>query len=144
MRYVRVLTRLCFAIALTAIPGVAQAADSSWLVCKGVAKRADTQTYFVANVLEHRAGVDHRALSVTLIYGSHVSRGEITDGTLHATDTATKRVVFVGTGALSGDFTTFTLDGALDANFGELAKPRMERFHAALACEQLDDLAIGH
>ena len=144
MRYPGVLPRLVLPL-LIALPGVAHAGDSSWLVCKGIATRADYKTYFVANVLEHRAGVDQRALSVTLVYGDHLARGEITDGSsLRASEIASKRVVFAGTGKLSDDFKTFTLDGKLDGNFGALATPRMERFHAALACEQLDDLAIGH
>jgi len=135
-------------LAAVAIPSAAQAADSSWLVCKGIATHGDTQkTFFVANVLEHRYEAVKRALDVTLIYGANVSTGEVTDiaaGTLRATSVDNKHVVFVGTGKLSEGFKTFTLVGKIDFDFGGRDNPRMDRFTAKLSCEQLDDLAIGH
>ena len=130
------------------LSGAAHAADSSWLVCKGIAVHGDKQqSYFVANVLEHRYQADKRALDVALIYGANIGTGEVTDidaGTLRVADVANKHVTFIGTGTLSADFKTFTLAGKIDFNFGALANARMERFAAKLSCDELDDLAIGH
>src|SRR5450432_3028492 len=77
------MRRTCLALALVAITAApALAKDSTWLVCKGVAEHGaasnTSKTYFIANVLEHRAanGSD-RELRVTLIYGDRVSRGTV-------------------------------------------------------------------
>lgn len=40
--------------------------------------------------------------------------------------------------------TAFTLAGKLDITFGADPKARPARLDAKLACEPLDDLAIGH
>jgi hypothetical protein len=144
-------------LALTAIAAAASPAlakDSTWLVCKGVAEHGAApdadKTFFVANVLEHRApsGSD-RELRVTLIYGDRASRGVIAKaepnkaGKLETRDVDGKRgVIFSGTGQLDEAMTSFAITGKLDETYGD-AKPDRRPLRATLTCEALDDQAIG-
>jgi hypothetical protein len=140
-------------VAAAAAPALAK--DSTWLLCKGVAdhgKGADAdKTYFVANLLEHRASNgEDRVLMVSLIYGDRVSRGTIDKvETGKAGKLVTKAVdgkhavIFTGTGTLDDAMASFTLAGTLDETYGD-AKADRQPFAATLACEALDDQAIGH
>ena len=135
----------------------AAARDSTWLLCKGVSERGTKdkeKAWLVASVFEHRGATD-RDLDVTLLYGSHVMSGTIVGGKsvafvdkaagvkLVATE-GKKTTPFSGTVKLSGDFHTLTLTGDYDITFGSDPKAKPERLEAKLACEQLDDQAIGH
>ena len=134
------------------LAGTASAKDSTWLLCKGVATHGDgTKTYVVASLLEHRGAAD-RDLDVTLIYGAHTARGAIVGtakapflGKATAVKLASKRpATFAGTLALATDMTSVALDGKLDDTFGDDAKAKPTTMTAKLACEVLDDAAIGH
>jgi hypothetical protein len=140
------------------LPATASAGDSTWLLCKGIGEHGAkdvTKTHIVASLHEHR-GTGGRDLSVTLIYGVHLNRGDILgkslgkdadvigkSAPLKLTSVASKgKVVFNGTGELAKDMKTFTLKGSLDGTYAQDPKPTMEPFAAKLACEVLDDLAI--
>jgi hypothetical protein len=140
-------------LAATASPALAK--DSTWLVCKGIATHgtgADAdKTFFVANVLEHRApsGSD-RELRVSLIYGDRVSRGVIAKaesgkaGKLETRNVDGKHgVIFTGTAQLDDAMSSFAITGTLDDTYGD-AKPDRHPLTATLSCEALDDQAIGH
>ncbi|MBX3162825.1 MAG: hypothetical protein KF773_43085 [Deltaproteobacteria bacterium] len=155
---------LLVVIALAGTVGSAHAGDSTWLVCKGIAERGKkgdvTKSHIVASLHEHR-GADRssRDLNVTLIYGVHVSRGDILGSTvdkktgdvlgkavpvkLSATPAGGKPVeVFAGTADVAKDLKTFTLKGDIDFAFGLDPKPVRVPFAAKMTCELLDDLAI--
>lgn len=137
--------------------GVARAGDSSWLLCKGVAEigaKEKTKTHLVASLHEHR-GTGGRDLSVTVIYGVHVNRGDILGKSIGKDEdvlgkTAPLKLVvvgknvqtFKGTATLAQDLTTFTLAGSIDPTYGQAGKRAMEPVTAKLSCELLDDLAI--
>ena len=135
-------------IALLASPALAK--DSTWLVCKGTADHGGAKTFFVANVLEHRGSHgDDRELRVTLIYGDRVSRGVIAKteggkpGKLETRAIDGKHVViFSGTATLDDAMSSLVLAGTLDEMYGD-AKPDRQKLAATLACEALDDQAIG-
>jgi hypothetical protein len=150
----RLVIRVAFGV-LLASPTAAHAADSTWLLCKGIAdKGGGAKSYLAANLLEHRnATGDGRDLDVTLLYGAHVMTGEILGKTgdfmvkpvaLQVTEEVDgKRVViFTGTGRLSSDMKTFTVAGKFDFTFGR--EPAPQPIMAKLRCEELNDLAIGH
>src|SRR5438067_728996 len=75
------MTKLAVVAALLA-SGLAEARDSTWLLCKGTAehgtgKDADKSTV-VASLLEHRASDGtSRDLGVTLLFGDRVSHGAV-------------------------------------------------------------------
>jgi hypothetical protein len=141
------------ALAITILPTVAYAGDSTWLSCKGIATYGDkaprSKMYLVASLLEHR-GADgaSRDLDVTLLKGSNVSVGTIRgdqSGALEVRNVVDKHpVTFTGTARLAEDMKTFTLAGKLDITFGSDPKAKPARLDAKLTCETLDDLAIGH
>jgi hypothetical protein len=152
-------TRLSLVTFALLIPVTSYAGDSTWLLCRGIAEHgagADRQkTHMVASLHEHRgAKGDGRDLSVTLIYGDHVGRGEVIgkDGgdevgkqvpvKLSSID-GKKRPVFTGTSELAQDMNTVTLTGSIDWTFGQDAKAKMVPFSGKLNCKQLDDQAIG-
>lgn len=141
-----------------AVPSIAHAGDSTWLLCKGIgmqgAKPHVTKTYFAASLLEHR-GSDgsSRDLGVTLMYGDHVNRGVIQGKTsgdfqakavpFKAASTAGKSpTTFTGTAQLGKDMKSFTLTGNIDWTFGDDPKAERIPFTAKLTCETLDDLSI--
>lgn len=153
------MTKL-FAVALASLLlplSTAYAGDSSWLLCKGTAEigaKDKTKTHLVASLHEHR-GAGGRDLSVTVIYGVHVSRGEILGKSIGKDEdvlgkTAPLKLVvvgknkqtFKGTATLAQDMTSFTLDGSIDPTYGQAPKTAMEPVKAKLSCELLDDLAI--
>lgn len=153
------LTKLMLGSVLVtlAASSAAYARDSAWLLCKGTGEHgtgADKEkTYLAASLLEHR-GTEDRDLGVTLIYGDHVMRGAIV-GTktvsfsgkaapLKLAHVDKKGNAFTGTAMLSADLKTFTLKGTIDFTFGDDPKAKQAPFEAKLACEQLDDQAIGH
>ncbi len=145
------------AFSLLVLTASAQAGDSSWLLCKGTAEigaKDKTKTHLVASLHEHR-GTGGRDLSVTVIYGVHVNRGEILGKSIGKDEdvlgkTAPLKLVvvgknkqtFKGNATLAKDLTTFTLDGSIDPAYGQAAKAAMEPVKATLSCELLDDLAI--
>ena len=150
------MRRTALALALVAAAATpALGKDSTWLLCKGTAVHGSTtdtaQTYFVANVLEHRApnGRD-RELRVTLIYGDRVSRGVVANaepgkaGKLETRAVDGKRgVIFSGTAQLDDSMSSFSISGKLDETYGDAA-PDRKPLSAQLSCEALDDQAIGH
>jgi hypothetical protein len=158
----RRMSRSLVVVAILSSAGVAHAADSTWLICKGIAEhgaKGDVdKSHVVVSLHEHR-GADggSRDLDVTLIYGVHVSRGVVI-GKTHGTkdgDVTGKAVpvklsltrtktfeTFTGTGEVSSDNKTFTMKGSVDWAFGHDPKPTMVPFSAKLTCERLDDLAI--
>lgn len=148
------MRRTLLVITLLLAPTPAFAKDSTWLLCKGTADHATkpaSKTFLAASVLEHRApnGSD-RALAVTLIYGDRVSRGTVAraepgkPGKLATKNVDGKHtVIFTGTAQLDDAMTTLALTGTLDEMFGD-AKPDRAPLTATLACETLDDQAIGH
>ncbi len=128
------------------VPAVANAGDSSWLWCKGIATRGATKTFFAASLLEHRASDGaSRDLEVMLVYGAKAATTTLSkyDAGKPAKLATKGPVQFTGTAKLDEKMQTFTLDGKLDDTFGT-AKPNMVAFSAKLTCETLDDLAIGH
>jgi hypothetical protein len=145
------------AAAAVAVPAIADAKDSTWLVCKGVGSqgaKADTKTYVVASLLEHR-GADGRNLAVTLIYGDNVSRAEAIGkkGDDFVGKPAKLKLLSIGSGhrttldgtiTLAADMASVAIDGALDPTFGSDAKSKPVPFTAKLSCETLDDQSIGH
>jgi hypothetical protein len=153
------LVSLCIASSIVTAAGVSHAADSSWLVCKGVADRGTKSSlehvYLAANLFEHRgAGGDTRDLGVTLLKGDHVGRGDIIgkragDFTQKAVALTVKSVIgkheiaFTGTAQVAEDLSTITLVGKADVWMGDNGKPKLIPIVATLTCETLDDLAIG-
>ena len=149
------MRRTLLALALLAAAAApALAKDSTWLLCKGVADHGSganaSKTYLVASALEHRApnGSD-RELRVTLVYGDRVSHGVIAKteggkpGKLETRAIDGKHVViFSGTATLDDPMTSLVLAGTLDEMYGD-AKPDRQKLAATLACEALDDQAIG-
>ena len=123
--------------------------DSTWLVCKGIASPGATKMHLVVSAIEQRAanGSD-RDLSLTIMRGDHVSRAvatKIETGKPRAfTARRGKHVTIDGRVTLASDMSTLALDGTIDPSFGIDAKQARASFTAKLACETLDDLAIGH
>ncbi|HEY4240660.1 MAG TPA: hypothetical protein VGM88_12650 [Kofleriaceae bacterium] len=130
-------------IGLLLLPRIASAADSSWLVCKGVAVVGGDKEYVVASILEHR-GDDgaSRDLDVVLLKGANVAKGDVlgkrvgdvTGRSVPLELFTEKKSVWKGTIAVPDAFNEATLDGRYHG----------EKFHAKLSCEVLDDLGIGH
>jgi hypothetical protein len=154
------MKRFLVAVTLLASTGVAHAKDSLWLICKGVGDHGGDKSHVVVSLHEHR-GSDGatRDLDVVLIYGVHVSRGEVQgtkagvkDGEVIGKAVPLKLSVtkpkaadtFTGTGELTRDMKTFTMKGSIDWAFGQdpAPKPTMVSFSAKLTCELLDDQAI--
>lgn len=143
------MMKLTIALVLAATTATSYAKDSTWLLCKGVGEQADkTKTYIVASLLEHRSPTD-RDLGVTVIYGDHVTRGVLhgtpfTGKELNLANVGKPGTAFTGTATLSDDMKTFALKGSIDFAFGDDPKGKPQAFTAKLACEALDDAAIGH
>jgi hypothetical protein len=138
--------------AVLASSAIAQAGDSSWLVCKGRAEHGATKQrdWILISAVEHRGtDGDSRNLTLTLLKGVNAATGDLNDKKHPFVDkaasltmkTAKGRVVMTGTVTLSNDFKTLSLGGKLDTAYGAGAKATLEAFDAKLACEQLDDLA---
>jgi hypothetical protein len=136
-------------VAVIALPRASYAGDAAWVVCKGVAEQGKSaaRLYIVVSVLDRRTGKgDGREQAITLIKGDHVSRGIVgAKGVLATRDIAgRKSIVFDGTATLPDDLSSLSLRGTIDPTFGVDRKATREPATATLACEQLDDLAIGH
>ena len=150
---------IAIATAVLATSTLADARDSAWVLCKGIVDpgAGHAKSYLVASLLEHRSDNGaSRDLAVTVLYGDHVARGAIlnsddgfTDGRarpvkLTTVGTKTSHPIFTGTVALTSDMKSVAMVGSLDEDYGDAAKPSLVQVTAKLACEQLDDMAIGH
>ena len=131
--------RIVLALAILTASTASYAGDSNWLLCKSTGKEA-----LVASLFEHRndAG-DGRALSVTLIRGDHVTRGDIANledkpAALEVVEIGAKLPMFKGTGQLPNDMKTFTIKGKLDKSFGTDPKAKLEAFTAKLSCSSMN------
>lgn len=141
--------RAAFIATLVASSAV-HAKDSLWLVCSGIAEvgaKPSAKTHVVASMFEHRsAKLGGRDVSLTLIYGDRLGRGEIVGDAdithkleLHVKTLERKpQVLFAGTAELVDDERALVLHGTFDR--GDGGKP----FAARLLCEEQDDDAIGH
>jgi len=130
-------------VVVTLIATPALAADSTWLLCKGIAEvgKPATKVHLAISAFEHRdptTGAD-RGLDVTILRGSHVSRAmikklETGKPIKFSAKPIAGSVPIAGKLTLSIDMTKLTITGTLDK----------DPLTATFTCETLDDLAIGH
>ncbi len=132
-------------VLVVATSGLAEARDSTWLLCQGIGDQGGKKVHVVASLLEHRApDGQSREVAVTLVRGDRVGRGTIAGERLALKEIGSHREVWTGKANLSADMRAFALDGTIDAFWGDAAKPLHQPFTAKLACQELDDAAIGH
>jgi hypothetical protein len=114
-------------LALTLFSAQAEARDSTWLLCQN--------SSFVLNVHEHRAGMDSRESSLTLIYGAHVLEGALVDtddGVVGLTTRSVRNTSYRGRIALDFAKKTALVRGELSLNGAKF------NISERLACRELN------
>lgn len=131
---------------LTTAVSVAQAKDSTWLLCRGPATVDGSTQPLVVSAFESRAADgESRKLTLTMVLGGHTFVGEIQDGKVKfvgqaaplklAKVGANKKATYSGTVNLQQDFSAIAFAGKATLAQGSKAVA----FTANLTCETIAD-----